>query len=360
MASIVASASKGVMDAVLEKHNGLIADRFFNLIGVPDDIAFLKDELSIIRALINNLEDTDGELNPLVKNWRDQAREMAYDIEDLIDDFMNKQESADANAGFLNKLSHYLKNCRAQHETASQINELKNRLQDIHERRKRIRAEPNFSPSTTIDPRVSALFNEAARLVGIDGPKEELLSQVVHDPSQQLKILSIVGFGGLGKTTLANAVYCEIGGEFNCTAFVSVSQKPTMRTVLYGLLSKLTGNTSPLDTGSVEELISKLARWGPIPLLSFPVLLHLDYAIDYRPPSRAAPLPMGHGEWPPAYKLHWRPGVCDGDDGPIPFGMLPRDRLILRRDRSPPPGDDSSSMQDTASSAFRPATHGAP
>jgi hypothetical protein len=47
---------------------------------------------------------------------------MAYDIEHLIDDFMNKQESADANAGFLNKLSHYLKNCRAQHETASQIN----------------------------------------------------------------------------------------------------------------------------------------------------------------------------------------------------------------------------------------------
>jgi hypothetical protein len=131
--------------------------------------------------------------------------------------------------------------------------------------------------------------------VGIDGPKEELLSQVVHDPSQQLKILSIVGFGGLGKTTLANAVYREIGGEFNCTAFVSVSQKPTMRTVLYGLLSKLTGNTSPLDTGSVEELISKLARWGPIPLLSFPVLLHLDYAIDYRPPSRAAPLPMASG-----------------------------------------------------------------
>jgi hypothetical protein len=89
---------------------------------VLDDIAFLKDELSIIRALINNLDDTDGELNPLVKNWWDQAREMAYDIEHLIDDFTNKQESADANAGFLNKLSHYLKNCRAQHETASQIN----------------------------------------------------------------------------------------------------------------------------------------------------------------------------------------------------------------------------------------------
>lgn len=98
-------------------------------------------------------------------------------------------------------------------------------------------------------------------------------------------------------------------------------------------------------------------RRGPVPLLSFPVLMHLDYAVDYRPPSSRRP--VAEGEWPRAYQLKWQCGVRDGDAGPVPFGMLPRDRFIYRRDRSPPPSGSSGSTQDTACSAFRPASAGA-
>jgi hypothetical protein len=80
--------------------------------------------------------------------------------------------------------------------------------------------------------------------------------------------------------------------------------------------------------GKHMQLISGIHLCG----LYFPVLHRLDYAIDYRPPS--AHHPIADGEWPPVYKLHWKPGVRDSEDGPIPFGMLPRDRLIFRRDRS--------------------------
>jgi hypothetical protein len=97
-------------------------------------------------------------------------------------------------------------------------------------------------------------------------------------------------------------------------------------------------------------------RWGPIALLSFPVLLHLDYAVDYRPPSARRPVAID--EWSPAYQLHWWRGVRDGDEGPIPFALLPRDRLVLRRDRSLLLG--SSLTQGTASSAYRPTERGAP
>ena len=44
---------------------------------------------------------------------------------------------------------------------------------------------------------------------------------------------------GLGKTTLANEVYRAVGGKFNCTAFVSVSQKPEMVGLFNSLLSQL-------------------------------------------------------------------------------------------------------------------------
>ncbi|CAO2200285.1 unnamed protein product [Urochloa humidicola] len=247
------------MDAVLDKLSGSIVDRFSNLMDVPNDITFLKDELSGMRTLLNDMKDTDLE-DPVVKGWSDLAREMVYDIEDFVYDFMNKQESADAKAGFLNKISHSLKTFRAHNENVSEISELKARLRVIHEQRlKRPRTEYSFSPSKAIHSRIAAFFNEVDSLVGIDGPKEEIIYQV-DDPSQGLKVLSIVGSGGSGKTTLANAVYRRTGG-FDCEAFVSVSQKPTMTTVLNSLLSKLTGITSPPDTWMVDELIEKLREY---------------------------------------------------------------------------------------------------
>jgi predicted ATPase len=57
--------------------------------------------------------------------------------------------------------------------------------------------------------------------------------------SQQLKVLSIVGFGGLGKTTLANQVYSEIKNEFECTAFVTVSRTPHIPKILKDILFRV-------------------------------------------------------------------------------------------------------------------------
>jgi len=61
-------------------------------------------------------------------------------------------------------------------------------------------------------------------LVGIDAPLEELLEQLAEADGQpkQLKVISIVGFCGLGKTILARELYnSEVGKQFEERAWVS-------------------------------------------------------------------------------------------------------------------------------------------
>ncbi|GJN40090.1 hypothetical protein PR202_gb29258 [Eleusine coracana subsp. coracana] len=100
-------------------------------------------------------------------------------------------------------------------------------MEEINDRRKRYKHKGRMSSSSSvdIDPRICALYNDAANLVGM----EEELIKLLTEPEQQLKVISILGFGGLGKTTLAKEVYNRIGGQFSCKAFVSVSQRPDMK-----------------------------------------------------------------------------------------------------------------------------------
>lgn len=50
--------------------------------------------------------------------------------------------------------------------------------------------------------------------------------------SSEPKVPSIVGCGGLGKTTLANQVYKSVSSQFSCAAFVSISQNPDVKKIL--------------------------------------------------------------------------------------------------------------------------------
>ncbi|KAL6640092.1 hypothetical protein ACP70R_022402 [Stipagrostis hirtigluma subsp. patula] len=244
MAEILVSASTGAMNSLLGKLATLMGEEYSKLKDVRKQAEFLHKELSSMGALLQDLDDMEEGLNNQSKEWRNRVTEMSYDFEDCLDNFMHHLGDPQEGKGFMRRL----KTLRARHQIANQIQELKSHVQEASERRNRYKLDECLCRSTkvVIDPRITAIYAETSSLVGIDGPKEHIINMLtkVDDASaQDLRVVSIVGFGGLGKTTLANEVYQKLGESYSFKAFISVSQRPDMINLLKSLFSKVSRQT---------------------------------------------------------------------------------------------------------------------
>lgn len=118
------------------------------------------------------------------------------------------------------------------------------------------------------------------------------------------------------------------------------------------------------DFNGRGRFLARRERRGPIALLSYPVIIHLDQVVDFRPPSpvntysgsrcSSARGSFDNTAWPKTFTFDWALGVPDGQVPPVPRPRLPvHTRLIYRkRDRSPP-GGGQGSEEDTTTSARR-------
>uniref|UniRef100_A0A0E0J4J0 Uncharacterized protein n=1 Tax=Oryza nivara TaxID=4536 RepID=A0A0E0J4J0_ORYNI len=253
MEGIMVSAVTGVMNSLLAKLTALLGEEYKQQKRVKRGIQSLKDELSSMNALLEKLADMDV-VDPQMKEWRNQVREMAYDIEDCIDRYMlqlhDEPDKYTGIKGFIPKTMKKLKRLGARHDIGERIQELKARIDEANQRHDRYKLDEVLDSSRTstveaIDPRLPALYAEVSSLVGVDGPIDELI-KLVDDGEQSLKVVSIVGFGGLGKTTLANQVYKKLGQQFDCQAFVSVSQKPDVKKIFRKILSQIKNSDEEL------------------------------------------------------------------------------------------------------------------
>ena len=132
------SAATGVMNPLIGKLTALMGEEYKKLKGVRKGVAFLRDELSAMNAALEKLELME-KLEPGTKDWRDHVREMSYDMENCIDDFMQDIGGADANAGagFMKRMSRRLKTLRVRHRIAGRIEDLKALAVEANERRLR-------------------------------------------------------------------------------------------------------------------------------------------------------------------------------------------------------------------------------
>jgi disease resistance protein RPM1 len=242
--------------------------------GVHREVVDIRDELESIQCF---LKDTDkgGELQDGVKIWVKQVREIAYHIEDVIDEHVLHEAQRlhqQSFIAFLHKIGHLFKKIKPHHDIATKIQDIKISVREIKERRERY----GFSSSdrgsssratnvTWHDPRVGSLFIEEDEVVGIESTRDELISWLVGGVSKR-SVISVVGMGGIGKTTLTKKVYENesVKGHFDCSVWIIVSQSYNVSKILMSMIKQIyqAKDTAPGQVDMTDEitLISQLRK----------------------------------------------------------------------------------------------------
>ncbi|RLN12766.1 putative disease resistance RPP13-like protein 3 isoform X2 [Panicum miliaceum] len=187
----------------------------------------------------------------VLKAYLELIRDLAYDIEDCFEEFMVfiKNKS----------LLQQLLSLRARHRIAVQIRSLKQRVQEVTQRNQRYNVGLTASSSddvtgdTELIRNLSALYVEEAQLVGLDEPKKKLIALVTQPEDKSMvaahttksgpRMVSVVGMGGLGKTTLTKKVYDtkDLRDKFDSHAWITVSQTFDRKELLKGMVEQLFG-----------------------------------------------------------------------------------------------------------------------
>ncbi|KAL6327604.1 hypothetical protein AAG906_021895 [Vitis piasezkii] len=234
-----------------------------------------ETQLFNIREVLNDAEDKQI-TSPSVKLWLADLRNLAYDMEDILDEFNTEMlrrklavqpQAAAAAAATTSKVWSLIPTCctsfTPSHVTfnvsmGSKIKDITSRLEDISTRKAQLGLEKVAGTTTTPWKRTptTSLFNEP-QVHGRDDDKNKIVDLLLSDESA---VVPIVGMGGLGKTTLARFAYNDdaVVKHFSPRAWVCVSDEFDVVKITKAILGAISQQSN--DSNDFNKLQVELSQ----------------------------------------------------------------------------------------------------
>ncbi|GJN10341.1 hypothetical protein PR202_ga28428 [Eleusine coracana subsp. coracana] len=237
--------------------------------GVKNRVRLLKEDLEEIKMYLEELSEV---VDPprTAKSWMREVRELSYDIEDYVDSCCCLRPCLTygniKSTRFACKISHFKisrrrkKKSKMHRKVAGDISGFRICAQEAIEWHERYELDcPTFRRRfAPCGPMLLAPYEQGAEVV-IDGRMNEFIDSVANDGDKQLKVVSVVGPGSLGKTTLVQVLYNRLKGQFQYRAFVRLTRKPDIKAVLHDILAQVLRHQS-LDDSEHLDLTVKIRK----------------------------------------------------------------------------------------------------
>ncbi|KAF7105563.1 hypothetical protein CFC21_106356 [Triticum aestivum] len=285
--------SLGAMRPLLKKLDMMLGPHGCKLTkGVNDRSQLLKDDLEEIGAYLEDLLEVEDP--PLAaKCWMKEAHELSYDILDCIDNFVPPESlgykyehkithvkipkrlkwqkqieyaAPDVSGHVISKIIRVdviraPRKLKLYQQMVEKVSEFRIYAREAIRRYERYQlhscstsAARRFSAIGPIMPMPPMPCEKTCSGLVIDDRMSKFINSLANDADQQLKVVSIHGFGCLGKTMLAKVLYNKIGRKFHCRAFVRVSKKPDMKRLFHDMLSQLHRKQPQASQDASDEL----------------------------------------------------------------------------------------------------------
>ncbi|RYR60121.1 hypothetical protein Ahy_A04g017212 [Arachis hypogaea] len=220
------SVVSSIVSFAVDNLSRLLVGEVKLLSSMEDDITSLRNDLKFMVAFLKNSEGNRN--NESVKEMADQIRQVAFQSEDAIDTYVANV----ARHKSLNKLRmcfYCTGHVAILHELNAQVKAIKSTLKGIY-RNKVMYGIDEHSGTTKGRSRWCGVSPDQRRRRDVE---EREVVGLVHEfnvvmeklmePDPNLNVVSIIGIGGLGKTTLVRKIYNkdEVKSMFDCCAWKS-------------------------------------------------------------------------------------------------------------------------------------------
>ncbi|KAK2989775.1 hypothetical protein RJ640_029929 [Escallonia rubra] len=235
--------AEAVVTVAVDKMANLLISETVFLLGVKGEVRCFHEELQWMQCFLQDADQRQDQ-DESVRNWIAEIRDVAYDAEDVIDTFILKVAGKGGRRrSFMVFATFFHRGCHL-YRIGMEIKAIRTKLRDISQSMNtygiKLSDGEKMRESQSMWRKSNSLAEEDD-VFGMERSISETISRLKIE-EENLRVVSIVGMGGSGKTTLAKRVYnhAAVTRHFECRAWAFVSQEISTWDILFGILAKIT------------------------------------------------------------------------------------------------------------------------
>ncbi|XP_034899579.1 putative disease resistance protein RGA4 [Populus alba] len=201
--------------------------------GVKDQLSMLMSTVTRIKGVLQDAEEQVQKPPAQLEDWLGKLQEAVYDAEDLLDDFstevqrkrlMSRNKIPREVRTFFSGSNQLVYGWQMGHK----VKELRQRLDEIVSESEKFHFEVRYEEKASLTMiREATTSSEPEIFFGREDEKKKVMSFLLNpnDEIESVSVISIVGMGGLGKTTFAQSIFNDeqVNLHFGLKLWVSVS-----------------------------------------------------------------------------------------------------------------------------------------